>query len=196
MGEVVDPQSRLRKLIAQQRPQFAAGFQVLIADIREALDLQVIEDLIARGRLEEALTEALRRAPRLGNLYIDSFVAAAKDTASFLNRTLEQIIIDFDQTNPFAVQIARENQLRLVREFTQAQQRATRQALLEGIQAGNNPRALARAFRDSIGLTENQVKSVNNYKRLLEEGAGIQQKPTGVVRDIAGASDNGKDVVD
>jgi len=116
------------------------------------------------------LSQSLRRAPRLGSLYLDSFVLAAQDTARFLNRNLAQIVIDFDQTNPFAVQVARENQLRLVREFTQSQRRATREAILDGIQRGANPRQQALAFRDSIGLTETQVKAVNNYRRLLEDG--------------------------
>jgi hypothetical protein len=170
VGDIIDPASRLKKLIAKQSPRFASGFQLLISQIKDSLDLTEIADLLETGRLEQALTAALRRAPRLGNLYMDSFVAAARDTASFLNRNLETIVIDFDQTNPFAVQVARENQLRLVREFSQSQAKATREAILEGIKTGANPKAQAAAFKDSIGLTEKQVKAVENYRRQLEVG--------------------------
>jgi len=170
MGDILDPASRLERLIALQEPGFAAGFQVLVAQIKGSLDLKTIADLLARGNLEAAFTEALRRAPALGNLYLNSFVAAAQDTAGFLNQNLANIIVDFDITNQAAVTIMREEKLRLIREFSQGQRAATREALTEGIRTGANPIQQARNFRDSIGLTEKQVKAVNNYKRLLEEG--------------------------
>jgi len=170
MADIIDPASRLEALIATQESAFARGFRLMVANIRNEMDLTAIADLLERGRLDDALTLALRRVPNLSTLYMNSFMAAANDTAAFLNKSLQQLVIDFDQTNPFAVQVARENRLRLVREFTQKQREATRQALLEGIQTGNNPRAQARAFRDSIGLTKNQVSAVNNYRRMLEEG--------------------------
>lgn len=168
--EVVDPASRLAKLISKQEPAFAAGFQVLVAQMAAQLDLNAIADLLATGRLEEALTTVLRAAPSVGNLYVNSFITAAQDTARFLNREVAQLVVDFDQTNPFAQQVMREEKLRMIREFTQKQRAATQRALLDGITQGNNPRQQARAFRDSIGLTESQVRAVNNYKRMLEEG--------------------------
>ncbi len=170
MADILDPAERLRKLVEAQAPRIASGFSLLVRDIKSDIDLDVIADLLERGRFEEALTEALRRAPALGGLYTEAFVAAAKDTAEFLNKNLEFLIVNFDSTNPFAVQVMRENQLRMIREFTQSQARATRAALVEGIKTGANPIQQAKNFRDSIGLTEQQVKAVNNYRRALSEG--------------------------
>tara|TARA_R110000737_G_scaffold47134_4_gene67054 strand:+ start:14547 stop:15539 length:993 start_codon:yes stop_codon:yes gene_type:complete len=168
--DIIDPARRLQRLIKQQSPRFAAGFQLLVKQIKRDVDLEEIAALIEVGRLEEALIVTLARTPRLGNLWVDSYVTAAKDTAKFLNREIASIVVDFDQTNPFAMRIARENQLRLVNGFGEVQRRATREALIDGIQTGANPLQQARNFRDSIGLTERQVKAVNNYKRLLREG--------------------------
>tara|TARA_R110002167_G_scaffold143958_2_gene333686 strand:- start:38254 stop:39249 length:996 start_codon:yes stop_codon:yes gene_type:complete len=170
MGDVVDPAARLQKLIAQQRPRFAAGFRLLVKQIKGAADLDAIAALIEAGRLEEAFTLTLARTPLLGNLYVDSFMAAANDTAAFFNKNVAGLVVDFDQTNPFAMRVARENQLRLVREFGATQRAATREALIDGIRTGANPLEQARNFRNSIGLTERQVKAVNNYRRLLNEG--------------------------
>ncbi len=170
MDDILDPASRLQRLIKQQSPRFAAGFQLLVKQIKGAADLETIADLLAAGRLEDAFTLTLGTVPRLGNLYVDSFITAAKDTAAFLNRSIEELVIDFDQTNPFAMQVARENQLRMVRAFNQTQREATREALINGIQRGNNPIQQARAFRGSIGLTPRQVRAVENYRRMLEEG--------------------------
>ena len=170
MGDIIDPASRLAKLLKKQTPRFAAGFQLLVSQIKEAADLQLIADLIEAGRLEEAFTATLRSTPRLGNLYVDSFMNAANDTAAFLNRNVAGLVVNFDQTNPFAMRVARDNQLRLVAQFSETQRAATRAALIDGLQTGANPIEQARNFRDSIGLTEKQVKAVNNYKRLLSEG--------------------------
>lgn len=167
--DVFDPVSRLDKLIAAQEPRFAAGFAQLVAGMKSAIDLTEIADLLQTGRLEQALSEALRRAPALGNMYTDSFVNAARDTAAFLNTNLQEVVVSFDQTNPFAVRVARDNQLRLVNGFTRTQVDATREALLEGIRSGANPIAQARNFRNSIGLTRTQVKAVNNFERMLRE---------------------------
>jgi hypothetical protein len=63
----------------------------------------------------------------------------------------------------------RDNQLRLVTNFTEQQRRATQSALIAGIQEGKNPREIARIFRNSIGLTQQQEKWVRNYERALRD---------------------------
>lgn len=170
MADIVDPASRLQKLIALLTPQIALEFQVLIAQMKDDLDLEVISDLLQRGRLEEALAEAVRRAPNLGDIYIKAFVAAAEDTADFLGTSLAALILSFDITNPFVFRVLQENRARVIREFLQGQERATRAAVLDSFQRGLSPAEQARAFRDSLGLTEMQVEAVNNYRRLLVAG--------------------------
>jgi hypothetical protein len=59
----------------------------------------------------------------------------------------------FDQVNLYAVAAMQANQLELIREFTAEQLRATSLALVIGVEAGTNPLAAARNFRDSVGLT-------------------------------------------
>lgn len=166
--EFLDPHDRLDGLIAQQEARIAAGFTLLVAQIKDAQSLNRIADLLSRGRLEEALTSALRSSSTLGNLYVQSFINSAQATADFLQNNVREIPFVFDQTNPFSMQAARQNQLRLVNEFTRAQRDATRQAIVNGIQRGANPLEQAREFVDSIGLTRRQVQHVENYRRALE----------------------------
>ncbi len=192
----LDPYSRIEQLLRQQSPLFAAGFQKLILQIKSDIDLKEIADLLATGRLEQALQETLRRVPRLGTLYLGSFVAAAESTAQFLNLNLRNMIIDFDQTNPFAVRMAQQNKLRLITEFNEAQRRATRQAIINGIVRGDNPLRQARNFRDSVGLTRAQVNAVDNYRSLLENGSRDalrrQLRDRRFDRTIRGSIDSGQ----
>ena len=170
MSEVFDSYKRLERLIAQQAPQFAKGFRVLIAQMKKDLDLNVIADLLQRGRLEDAFQVALRRAPEVSGLYLNSYVAAAQSTATWLNRNLQNIYVNFDGTNPNAAAVMRAERLRLIREVSAAQRETTRAALTRGIQEGANPIQQARNFRDSLGLTRKQDEIIANYKRQLERG--------------------------
>ena len=64
-----------------------------------------------------------------------------------------------------------QERLALIREFTEQQRQATRLAMTDGITRGLNPIDQARAFRNSIGLTQRQQASVINYRRLLEQAS-------------------------
>lgn len=166
--EFEDPASRLEALIAQQEARIAAGFTLLVSRIRSSVALGQIADLLQAGRLEEAMARAIRGTAALGELYTQSFINSARATRDFLNANVAEIQFAFDQTNPWSLRAARENQLRLVSEFTRTQRDATRQAIVNGVQRGANPVEQARAFRDSIGLTRRQVQHVENFRRALE----------------------------
>lgn len=179
-GGGVDPYARLEKLIASAEPRYQRRFMEVVRQIRNAVDLEKLEALIKAGRSAEALIEAELTALRLGNLWHTEFVTAGQATAGFLSGALN-IVIDFNQVNFAAVNAMRLNELRLVTAFNQEMRQATQTALLDGIRAGTNPRAVALEFRDSIGLTPNQVSAVNNYRRMLENGD--RQFATRTLRD-------------
>jgi hypothetical protein len=139
----------------------------MVAEIKSALTLSQIADFIEKGKLEAALDAALRSAPMIGEAYVDSFIVAARDTAKQLGFALGEVRVVFDQTNVGAVNAMNRNTLRLVRGFTEEQRAVTRNAVSRGVQAGLNPREVARTFRDSIGLTKKQEQWVANYRRAL-----------------------------
>lgn len=169
MPSFEDPASRVERLLAAQEVAFAEAFRRMVALIRDTYTLDDIADLLERGLLNEALDTALRSANVIGEAYVDSFIAAGRDTARVLNRGLGEVHIVFDQTNPNAINAMNANRLRLVREFTESQRRVTLDAILQGIREGANPREVARMFRDSIGLTQRQMQAVRNYQRALQE---------------------------
>lgn len=163
----VDPVERLIRLLDKAEPQLARRFVAVLRDMKNSYDLSDLERLIAQGRYNEALATLEARAGIFGSAVNSVFVLAGQDTARFMQNVLG-IVIDFNQVNSRAVSRMSQSRLRLVREFTQEQRRATQLALVDGINRGANPRQQARAFVDSIGLTQQQQQSVNNFRRLLE----------------------------
>jgi uncharacterized protein with gpF-like domain len=78
--------------------------------------------------------------------------------------------ISFDPASPRAAARMAQNKLNFVTNFTQQQRNTTRTALQSALDTGAGPREAARAFRDSIGLTDSQMAAVDSYRTLLEDG--------------------------
>lgn len=164
---VDDPAKRLNDLLDQQEVRIATVFRTAVAALKNDVDLDELADLIAQGRLEEALGRLQEAADKVGIATNVAFVTAGQSTAQLL-ATANVGRIVFDQVNVRAVAAMQANRLETVREFTAEQRRATSLALVSGVEAGINPRDQARNFRDSIGLTENQWRAVANYRNALE----------------------------
>jgi hypothetical protein len=166
---VIDPESRIEALLITAEASFKAEFMAALKAIEKSINLGELATLLEQGRFTEAFNIVAIAAGRLGAVYAEQFVRAGIDTSNFLTNEVSEVVIAFDQTNARAVNAMRDNQLRLVTNFTEQQRRATQSALIAGIQEGKNPREIARIFRNSIGLTQQQEKWVRNYERALRD---------------------------
>lgn len=164
----VDPARRVERLAARLEPGFRAAFLAMVGQVRDRHSLSVLADLLASGRFDEALENLLDSAGQLGTAWSAAFNEAGVATAGVLTRNVRDVFVSFDGVNARAVRNQQLNRLRLVREFSEIQRDATRNALIEGTLRGANPRQQARAFRDSIGLTRRQTDAVANFRRLLQ----------------------------
>lgn len=144
------------------------AFLAMVAHVRAAVSLNVIADMIEKGEWVKAFEMVMRGAPNiLARASEQAFIDAARDTAKVLNRAFGEVVIDFDLVNERAINAMRGNRLRLVTAINNQQRETIRTAILEGMQEGMNPRDIARRFRDSIGLTPNQQRAVDNYRKAL-----------------------------
>jgi hypothetical protein len=165
-GGATDAASRISRLIAYQEKRFQEVFRQAIKSIQNEFTLAQLADLLAQGKLEEALAGVERAARLLGSAYGDSLASSARSSAAFLNRALT-VAIAFDVSNHRAVSMMQQNTLRLVQGFTAEQKRLVRRVMTEAIAEGMNPRNQARLFRETIGLTERQARAVQNYRKSL-----------------------------
>lgn len=166
----LDSAKRILGLVDANWPKIAAEFRRAVARVKDHQTLAEIERLITEGRIDDAMVFIETIAVATATATAVTFSVAAGDTGELISR-VTNTPTTYDNTNPRATRQMRDNQLLLVREFTQGQRDATRQALIRGIEQGLNPRDQARAFRDSIGLTANQEQAVENYRQLLERNS-------------------------
>lgn len=167
-----DREQRLIALTDGAERRLREALRGAILAARDEHTLAELARLMQLGQFDEAVEAAVRAGVlRLADEYSAVYVMSGQQTAGVLSDALE-VAVGFDQVNERAVLHMRRERLRLIREFTAEQRRATRAALVDGIERGLNPRDQARLFRASIGLTERQVDAVNNYRRMLEAGDG------------------------
>lgn len=168
MAEYIDdPAKRLNDLLDLQEARVADIFRTAVASLKDEINIDELADLIEQGRVNDALDKLVHVAEQLGSASTVAFLTSGQSTADFLLAAGVGRVA-FNHVNVEAVAQMQANRLELVREFTDEQRRATNLAIVAGVESGINPRAQARNFRDSIGLTERQWQAVANYKSALE----------------------------
>lgn len=155
-------------LIASLEPKFSNAFEELVRSLKLTFTLNQIEEIITAGNVNDLLDINPQLLNQFGNEFADAIrIAGVAAGIEITANTPPSIVVSFDQTNERAVQAMQQSKLNAITGFTQAQREATQEALAYGIQNGLNPKEQARMIRNSIGLTANQVRAVNNYRDLL-----------------------------
>lgn len=142
-----------------------------ILRVTRGLTITKISNMIAEGDLQGAINAiTVSQAKWFGRHWLSTYTASAEKTAEFLETALG-VPMSFDIQSLAPDLSLRAHRLRLVRGFTEEQTKASMQAISRSFETGANPRATARAFRESIGLTQHQEQVVANYRTALEEGS-------------------------
>ena len=79
--------------------------------------------------------------------------------------------LSFDPELATAAELMDEASLEFIQEFSDSQREAVRRALVTALRQGKGTQAVARAFRNSIGLTAFQQDAVDSYRNLLESNS-------------------------
>ncbi len=159
----------LAKLLDKIEPSLRRDLLLMFAKASKRVTVAQIETLVSQGQIDEAIRLVTPQAELFAAAWTSSYILSGQEAATFISGTIP-IEVVFNQVNVRAVLAMQNNQLRLVQNLTTTQTQATREALLGGIRLGANPRDVARAIKESIGLTAGQVRAVNGYRRALMEG--------------------------
>jgi hypothetical protein len=155
-------------------PKIAAAFIQAIETIRVRVPAEKIALLLERRdytTLENAFSghftstewqpygKAIEQAVLAGT-------KATSDTQGVVNGAQEDFEIRVG-LNPRLEQFAQTMTSTRIREIDQTTRDTIRQVIQSGTTAGDDPFAIARRIRGSIGLTRSQEAAVNNYERML-----------------------------
>lgn len=143
-------------------PEMRKAFLRAVEELRERIDLNRLQELLARGR-ENDLNAFWREfeasvAPTLRPAIREAFMETAQRSA----RTFGMA---FDLTNPKAVEAIDLQAGQLIQNITAESRAAIREVLRRGFLQGNTVQEMARQIRGSIGLTERFARAVENYRQ-------------------------------
>lgn len=154
-------------LIALVEKHLGVSWSDIVEWLRENNSLDDIAARLQAHDITGAIASLDTAAERFAADVHAGYVQAGQKAAVWLDGKADGLI-RFDVTNERAVAWAEQNRLDLVRGFTQEQRTVARQVIVDGVQAGANPREIARDLRGSVGLTPSQADAVASYRRALE----------------------------
>lgn len=164
-----DQLDRLEALLDDLEASVAAEFREFIRAVNSDEVFGMIAARLEAGDLDGALDIVDSYVVRFSNVLpavqATAGTAAAAELAALAGEFA--IAISFDPSHPRAAALVRANRLLLIREFTEEQRSATRQAIARAFDEGTGTAGTARAFRNSIGLTTAQEGWVSSYEQLL-----------------------------
>lgn len=92
---------------------------------------------------------------------------AAAATAATIGR-VTKIEVEFNRLNPVLVDWLQGYEFNLIKDVNKGTKAAIQDEMIEGMKAGQNPRAVAREVKKVIGLTQKQRRAVKNFRKELE----------------------------
>lgn len=140
------------------------------AEMARLIAIGAVEPLILNVLSDRLLDQAFRRAQeQLRRTAEHSFAYVAKDLPRG-GRINGEIAIRFDYLSPQVQTAIRELDAKILPTLKADVRETIRQAIQAGVEAGKNPRTIARGLKDVVGLSPAQEKAVRNYRAELEAG--------------------------
>lgn len=192
-GDLPPNVSRTEFLALQMR----YGYQRAITVIRARIELAELErELRATSQSPAAMRTALEAA-RVGDLG-QAFRETAENNlrAGYLRGAREgerglrqvEVRIRFDAMNPHAATFARIQSSQLITQIDESQREAVRNLIESSVSNGRTVRDIARDIRNVVGLRDDQVTALSNYReRITERGKLTEDQIESKVRRYADA---------
>lgn len=164
----------LEALARRMEAPLREGFLAAIRSAKSQATLEVLEQAMRSLDPAAAIREATGGLEfgRMRDTLADIVEASGARATSALQQVTGQLIGAFDITNPYAMQYARTEVGRLIRQISDTTREGVMRVIENAIENGVAPRQAARQIKTMIGLTDQQAGWVINYEnRLYAAGA-------------------------
>jgi hypothetical protein len=165
---------RLRKRAATLSPELVARMYEAFKAIRLSLTTAELSQAIESG-LVELLLEDLLSDAKLDPVFAplrqaidEAVISAGKSEAANLPKQVQTGA--FDVINRRVLEAAVKLDTRVVMDLKKDVRTVVRLYVMDGIREGKNPRDIAKAVRNKIGLSERQIGFVDRFHAELEIG--------------------------
>ena len=143
----------LRKSVSYKELETALVTEGIPGMMKYLDDLEPVTRALLLPELQAAIEEA-------GRLVIEILPSGSITTPGYVPTV--------QYTNPYAVQAVQEYATKMIREISEETRQAVAYSITTAVSQGRPPRTVARDFKQTIGLTVEMEKSVQNYRKYLE----------------------------
>lgn len=162
--------SDIEALAEKLEPALARAVRDLIKDHVASVNLDDLEEALKQGQTWRIIdiigdvdpVKAAAVREQLQNAVWAGGALAVQSPA------LREARFAFQRLNPVLISWLESYSLNLIRDIQEGTRAAVRTALVEGMRAGRGSIDQARQIKQAVGLTATQAKSVQNYRRELE----------------------------
>jgi Phage Mu protein F like protein len=128
-----------------------------------------IASILESGAVDQIAPDVDRMAEAIASEVNAEYLEGGDLTADAIG-TFAKVPGHYTATDSRAVVRMKANDLRLVTGITEEQRTVIRDAMVDGMRANLNPRAIADTIEDTLGLSRQQAEWVRSYRRALESG--------------------------
>jgi hypothetical protein len=161
-------QQRVDRLLDRQNTVMRRQFFAFVDRLTAKPVMEAITTLARASNIEAISRIVDGHIGRLANVLGEMYLAAADAEADAL---VTKASYAFDVSDPEVARQLRVNRLNFIQNLTAQQREVVRESLIRGIRAGESAEQMARRFRNTVGLTNQQRLAVENYQRNLEQGS-------------------------
>jgi hypothetical protein len=165
--------ARLRRQLPQMTEELGAAYLKTFRAISRLLTPAELDKAMSDGTLNRLVVELLRDDvldPELAPLRAllgQVGLEAARQQARLLPAGIQSA---FNVLNPRTIEAARTLQTAVIESLKADIRESVRVTVAEGLQAGVNPRVVARRAFDNVGLPPNYARAVETFRTQLETG--------------------------
>lgn len=161
----------IERLLDRYDRRIASAFLLAVQKIQSNLSLKKIAERIEAGDLVGAtriLDDALIAAGfvTFNNTIQDALISGATQAQRIASASRIEYAFSVTQSN--TARFMETYRANLMREMTNEMKAIVSDVVFREVSAGTNPIETARRMRDAVGLTKHQEKSVQNFRRYLE----------------------------
>lgn len=140
--------------------------------IRVSFSESEITDLVKTGRIDSLIENVFSDEvlnPSLAEFRDKMRGGIVDTTRSFMkDMATRKAPLAFDSLSPSVIEGIRTLETKVMTRLNDDVRATVRQSVRAGLEAGANPRTIARELRTVVGLAPNQEEAVRNFKRMLE----------------------------
>ncbi len=179
----------LNQIADSLKPSVRKLFVAAVQKVTNRVDWKELEKVLRSQGTTAALRlipfEAMEEFGKAEAILHGAIVKAGKVSTKPLAALLRVDAIDFNPNNPFARAWAKKHAAELVVEITDSSRKAIRGLIADQFKAGLDTPTLTRLINKTIGLRDDQIRAITNYRGRLVKAGESPERIEKLVKDYA-----------